>query len=455
MLGSNRQIALRETVARSLVLGIAFWGTGAASGQSTAPSPNPPPRSLQASGASTAADSRVSLAAVIHEAERNNPQILAAVHAWRAATQIPSQVSTPPDPQFTVQQFSVGSPRPFAGYTNSNFAYIGFGASQDIPYPGKLRLRGEVAQRDADAERDRYESTRRSVIALVKAAYFQLAYEYQELELLDRDAKLLDQVEKIAEAHYRAGQGNQQDILKAQLERTKLLREVELHDRERLSLQARLRQLLNRTSGPPDILPEALTETAVHRTVDELLGTIRTQNPEIEGQQQMVRSKGLQLEIAHKDFYPDFNVQYMWQHTSDKFPDYYSLSIGVRVPIHRSRRQWPEVYQATEELNQSRREYEAQVQQAYFDVRDQFLRAETAARILTIYREGLIPQAANTFQAGLAAYESSREDFETLLNSYLDVLRLDEEYWRSLLDHEMALARLEQVSGIDLDEANR
>src|SRR6266516_6257087 len=142
----------------------------------------------------------------------------------------------------------------------------------------------------------------------------------------------------------------------------------------------------------------------------------------------------------------------MWQHTAEQFRDYYMLSFGVRVPIYRSRKQRPEVAQAVEELHRSRREYEAQVQQAYFDIRDQYLRAETAARILKMYREGLIPQAAGTFKAGVAAYEANRQDFETLLASFLDVLHLDEEYWRTLLDHETAVARLEQITGPNVDE---
>src|SRR5438046_2627470 len=82
------------------------------------------------------------LAELIAEAEKNNAQVVAAEHTWRAATHMAQQVTTLPDPQFTVQQFSVGSPRPFAGFTNSDFAYIGFGASQTLPYPGKLRLKG-------------------------------------------------------------------------------------------------------------------------------------------------------------------------------------------------------------------------------------------------------------------------------------------------------------------------
>jgi Outer membrane efflux protein len=91
---------------------------------------------------------------LLTEAEQNNPQIQAARLSWQAAKQVPSQVSTLPDPQFNVQQVNVGSPRPFAGYTNSDFAYVGLGVTQDLPYPGQLRLKGEMAKRNADVGAD-------------------------------------------------------------------------------------------------------------------------------------------------------------------------------------------------------------------------------------------------------------------------------------------------------------
>ena len=90
------------------------------------------------------------LSELLIEASHNNSQITAADYGWQAAKEVPRQVTTLPDPTFTYQQLSVGSPKPFAGYTNSDFSYIGIGASQELPYPGKLRLRGEVAQRDAE-----------------------------------------------------------------------------------------------------------------------------------------------------------------------------------------------------------------------------------------------------------------------------------------------------------------
>src|ERR1700682_6645648 len=112
----------------------------------------------------SAADRPIPLSALLDEATRNNPDILAARRGWQAATQIPSQVSTPPDPQVTVQHVSVGSPRPFAGFSNSDFAYIGFGISQDLPYPGKLKLKGEAAEQDAAGGREKIEAVKRSVL---------------------------------------------------------------------------------------------------------------------------------------------------------------------------------------------------------------------------------------------------------------------------------------------------
>ena len=69
---------------------------------------------------------------------------------------------------------------------------------------------------------------------------------------------------------------------------------------------------------------------------------------------------------------------------------------------------------------------------------------------LKIYGEGLIPQAAATFQAGIAAYRSNRQDFETLLGNFLDVLNLNLERRRELADHESTLARLERLTGVTL-----
>ena len=391
------------------------------------------------------------LADLLAEAERSNPQIQAARHGWDSAKQVPTQASTLPDPQFVLQHVSVGSPRPFAGYTNSDFAYVGLGISQDLPYPGKLRLRGEIAKKDAAVTQQRYESVRRAILAGVKMAYFQLGYLAKRQTILEGDGQLLQQVEQAAEARYRNGIGNQQDVLQAQLERTKLLREITTNQLEAGKVQAEIKQLLNRPQSSPDIETTELSETAIAYTYDQLLAAAQVNNPDIAGAQKMVERQGLQVDLAKKDFYPDFNLQYMWQRTDPtQFRAYYMLTLGVRIPIYRGRRQQPELAQAEADQSRAKSEHEVQTQQIAFQLRQQFLSAEKSEELLKIYREGLIPQARAGLQAGMTAYQSNRRDFQALLASFLDVLKLDEEYWQTLSEHETALAQIEGVTGLSL-----
>ncbi len=391
------------------------------------------------------------LAELLTEAEKNNPQIQAARHSWQSGNQIPTQVATLPDPQVVLQQMNVGSPRPFAGYTNSDFAYIGLGFSQDLPYPGKLRLRGEIAQKDADATQIKYESVRRAVMAGVKMAYFQLGYLAKRQKILDEDAQLLQQVEQAAESRYRNGMGNQQDVLQAQLERTKLLREINRNQLEQGKFQAQLKNLLNRSQSSTDIETAELSESTPAYTFDQLLVEAKTNNPDLAIIQKMVEREGLQVDLAKKDFYPDFNVQGMWQRTDPtQFRAYYQFSVGMRIPIYRTRRQRPELAQAESDRDRAKSELEAQSQQTAFHLRQQVVTAEKSAELLKIYREGLIPQARAALQAGMAAYQSNRQDFQALLASFLDVLKLDEEYWHTLFEHETALAQMEEITGATL-----
>jgi outer membrane protein TolC len=393
----------------------------------------------------------VKLADLLGEAERSNPHIQAARHGWESAKQVPTQVSTLPDPQFVLQQVSVGSPRPFAGYTNSDFAYVGLGISQDLPYPGKLRLRGEIAKKDDDVTQQKYESVRRAILAEVKMAYFKLGYLAKRQTILVGDGQLLQQVEQSAESRYRNGMGNQQEVLQAQLERTKLLREITMNQLEAGKVQAEIKQLLNRPQSSPDIETIELSESTAAYTYDQLLAAANTNNPEISGAQKMVEKQGFQVDLAKKDFYPDFNLQYMWQRTDPaQFRAYYVVTLGVRIPIYRGRRQQPELAQAEADQSRAKSEHEAQTQQIAFQLRQQFLGAEKSAELLKIYREGLIPQARAELQAGMAAYQSNRQDFQALLASFVDVLKLDEEYWQTLSEHEMALAQIEAVTGLSL-----
>ncbi|MBZ5532295.1 MAG: TolC family protein [Acidobacteriia bacterium] len=388
------------------------------------------------------------LAALVNEAQQTNPEIQVAVHGAQAAGHAAKQAGALPDTQIMLQHLSVGSPRPFAGYTNSDFAYIGLGASQEFPWPGKRALRAQVAGAQADALRTQSGAVRRMVVEQVKMTYFKLAYLQATLDILLRDDKLLVEMEQTAESRYRVGQGNQQEVLKAQLQHTRILQEITLHHREQGQLQAQLKQLLGRAQDSPDIATETLRERVLPASASELLQQARQNNPEINARTQLVKRADLQTDLARKEFRPDFGLQYIYQNTDRKFRDYYMLTFTVTLP-NRGRKR-AELAEATENRQTAASELTAEVQRRMAEVQDQYVIAKTSAEQLKIFREGLLPQAEATFHAAITAYQANRQDFETLLSSFRDVLDFEEQYQKVLSEHESALARLESLTGVTL-----
>ena len=388
------------------------------------------------------------LSQLLAEAEGNNPQISAANYGVRAARQIVPQVTTLPDPKFTYQQLSVGSPKPFAGYTNSDFAYIGVGASQALPYPGKLRLRGDVAERDADTKLAEVEVTKTGIADAIKADYLQLAYLQQTLGILRQNESVLDQLIQDATVHYRVGQGMQQDVLQAQVNRTKIVKEITMHHQLMWQAQAHLKGLLNRDQGSPDIVTEDLIATPLQRTSDELLGMVRQNNPQIQVDASSIRKQDAQLASAKREGKPDFEVGYIYQNTDRKYRDYYMFTFDVRVP--RKTRVNAEIAEATAKRSESQQILNAHLQQQLAEVREGYVKAVSDEELLKEYREGLIPQSDAAYRATLSAYASNREQFIHVLSYFTDTLNLKLEYVQTLVDHEAALAHLESLTGATL-----
>jgi cobalt-zinc-cadmium efflux system outer membrane protein len=388
------------------------------------------------------------LSQLLAEAGANNPQISAADHDARAARQVTPQVTTLPDPKFTYQQLSVGSPKPFAGYTNSDFAYIGVGASQELPYPGKLRARGDVAERDADTKQAEVEVTKTSIDDAVKADYLQLAYLQQTLGILRQNEAVLDQLIQDATAHYQVGQGMQQDVLQAQVNRTRIMKEITMHHQLMGQAQAHLKGLLSRDQGSPEIVAEDLIESPLKHTSDELLAAVRQNNPQIQVDASSVRKQEAQLASAKREGKPDFEAGYIYQNTDRKYRDYSMFTFDVRFP--RKTRVNAEIAEATERRSESQQTLNAHLQQQLAEVQEGYVKAASDEELLKEYREGLIPQSDAAYRATLSAYASNREPFTHVLSYFTSLLSLKLEYAQTLADHEAALAHLETLTGATL-----
>jgi outer membrane protein TolC len=388
------------------------------------------------------------LGELLQEAQKNNAELSVAEHAWRAASHVAQQVTTLPDPEFTVQQFSVGSPKPFAGFTNSDFAYIGFGASQRLPYPGKLRLKGEVASREAGAQKAQAAELQASIAQRVKTTYFHLAYLQQTLLVLDRTSATLKQLGDTELARYRVGQGSQAEVLKAQLEQTKLVREITMHHAEAGQYQAELKALLHRPQQSADIVAENLRPTTLAHGASELLSFVEGGNPAVQSGKAALSKHVAQLESAERAKKPDFSVGYMFEETGTRYRDYYMLTLSMNLP--RRRRVNAEIAEATQMREETKALLDARRQEQLSEVQKQYVMANSTRELLTEYKDGLIPQAQSVLRTTLTAYQSATGELNSVLLALGDVLKLERDSNQALLDHEIAIAHLETLTGVTL-----
>ncbi len=384
------------------------------------------------------------LAALIKEGLEHSPRIAAARLHWQAQAKVPIQAATLPDPQLLLQPFSVGDPWPGAGLTSSDFAYTGFGASQAIPYPGKLRLASAAAEKDAQYARQQYQAARREVAAKIRESYFELFYHTKLLEVLDLTGDELGRIAEVAESHYRVGRGSQHDVVNAQLKRTGILKDLAMHHQEEHQVNLRLKALLGRGQDSADLEIGEVKPSRIELSAPRLRALARARAPELQLLRITRQGDADRLELARKGYAPDFNVGYMYQKTGPGFRDYFMLTLGATVPLYFWRKQTPAIKQAGLELEAAGQNEAEGVLEVSADAESVLVALRTADRILEIYREGLLPQGRNSVDSAFAAYRVDKADFQTLISAVIDLLNLQQEYYRTVADHEIDVARIEQ-----------
>ncbi len=377
---------------------------------------------------------------------QRNPEIQAARSRFEAATKRPSQAGTLPEPTASYTNFGVG--HPFSRLNGSNFAYQGFGVSQEFPFPGKLSLASEEAKREAEVVQQNYRAVVLDMTAHLKVAYYEWLTVNKAIELTRKHSDLLSRFEEIARNRYTVGKGLQQDVLKAQLEVSTLEQQLAMLDEKRQRAEAEIASLLA-VSAVVMRAPREIQASSFPMSLDELLKAT-DDSPRVRAEQKMVDARAVGVDRSLKDFRPDFGVNLQWQHTGSNFPDFYMATVEVKIPIYYARKQRYALEESYSKLREAKQNYQAAQQQSIYQVKDQYLSIQSSERILNLYKTTLIPQAQLTVDASASAYEVGSIDFLTLLTNLTNLISLDRQYYDELARHEEAIARLEPIVGKEL-----
>lgn len=387
--------------------------------------------------------SSLTLAETVDAALRDNAQLHAMRAKWEAMKERPAQERTLANPMFKYSGMDAAGRYRFPGTEEKRYM-----VEQEFPWPGKLGLKGRIAEKNAEAMQRDYESMQREVVMMVKESYFDLYAVQQSLTITRTEIEVLNRMGQIAEAMYSTGERSQQDVLKAQAEITMLKQKLLDLEQQDAVLKAKLNQLLNRRADSSLGLAVTAPTVEAEPGLERLFAIAEKARPEVKRAGAEIQRYEYDRELMKKQFWPDYRlgIEYRNFRTDD---DMVMFTIGFDLPIWQTKYR-AGVREAEKMIDSSRAELEAVQKQTSFDVRDAQFKLLTARQTLELYRKTLIPQAQARYDASEAGYRTGKVDFMDLLESQRFLLSARVMAAMAEGNVGMQAARLERAIGTEL-----
>lgn len=389
------------------------------------------------------------LQSLVEEALAVNPEIRAEEHRWEAARQRPPQERSLDDPMLNFEIDNL--PTRSFGFTQDDMTMKKLSISQAFPLFGKLDLRSEVAQREANAVSQGYSDKRNEIVRRVKELFYELYTLERSLDIVEHNRELLKQFVKIAETKYSVGKGVQQDVLRAQVELSRLLDEQIRLEQRRHAAGARLNAILNRPPQMPLGRTEEVSRAELSMELKELQAKALENRPLLKGlQEEIERSKAANA-LARRRYVPDLtmSVGYAFREDSStvRRSDFFSAGVSINIPLYFRTKQDRQVAETSALINSAKEQYQAARNEVVSMVQELTADIEKGRKLIDLLETGLIPQARLSLDSAVAGYQVGRVDFLTLLDNRLALFNFEKEYYRTVGEYHTSLARMEWVIG--------
>jgi outer membrane protein, heavy metal efflux system len=406
-----------------------------------------PDHSVQANAVSGVGGPQVTLDDLIRGALSQNPAIKTAAERYKAQQARVPQARSLPDPTFAGGW--MGNITPFSVQYGDPSSYRGLTVGQDLPFPGTLKLRGQIADRGAEAAWWEYEQARRQVTSEVKVAYYDYFFYTKAIEITEKDKDLLQKLASIAESLYRVGKGMQPDVFRAQVEVSRIDQKLIILTQQGDTARARLNTLLYRDPESPLPPPAPFRPAEFHATLSDLYALGRQNDPGLEMDRRMIEGNRYAVDLARKAYDPDFSVGYSYEQRPAK-PDMHGVMVGINIPVYYRTKQRQGTIEATHNLIGSQRDLDDRMTTVNFEIKQQYLAATASRDLSNLYSKAVVPQSSLALESSMSAYEVGKLDFLSMLTNFVDVLDYEVGYYQELSKFQSSLARLEPLVGQEL-----
>ncbi|RMH63357.1 MAG: TolC family protein [Calditrichaeota bacterium] len=387
---------------------------------------------------------------LVEEALARNPRLQELKQKWAADEAVIPRAGALPDPIMSLNLLNL--PVESLAFNQEPMTGKQIAVKQTFPFWGKLDTRQTIAEKGAEASRAMYQEACNRLIQDVRVAWLDIAFADRALDITAQNRDLMREYVKIAEQKYAVGRGLQQDVLKAQVELSKLEDKWLTWQRKRATLAARLNRLLNRPAGQPFGPTSPLAFIPLHTVIDSLRKQVKTHRPLLKAARFRVAQSAERIDLARKAYGPDITLfaaytQRDMLQNGVGGADFVSGGVSFNVPLYFWRKQRKQVEENTLRYEGARQAYLEVENKALFTLESVWESLQEEMQRLELYQTGIIPQASQALNAALTAYQTDKVDFLTLINQQLTLFNFELEYERILNDYLKNRARLEYVTG--------
>jgi cobalt-zinc-cadmium efflux system outer membrane protein len=390
----------------------------------------------------------LTLEEIIRIVRTGNPAIESARHKWEALrarvpqaaawddlkisadSRVTRFVSIPPD-AFTDQMLTV---------------------EQMIPLSGKNRSRARIAAAEALVAFEEVRRQQFNVITQARASYFRLANLYAQIDLNRKSFVSLQQIADVTRSKYEVGTQTAADVFVAENEASKLLATRRDLERALAGEQSQLNVLMNRDAFTPMGKPDDVSAIRPPSSLSELRAFTFAHRPEIKMAAAKIAGEKARLQLAHRDWIPDpaINVRAQRYNSSAQTASEVDAGVSFSVPWFNHQKYSAETTEADENLRAAELELQRAQVEAVGLLRDQLQKIETMHHHVELFREKILPQAQQAYEATRLGYESGKSGFLEWITTQRNLRDVEAMARQNLADYQVAVAELDRVVGVEL-----
>jgi len=417
-----------------------------------------------------AAQQPLSFAQAVNVAQQNDPWLDGSRHKQQSLTLLSHAANTLPDPKVSVAFANL--PTDGFDFSQEGMTQFKVGVSQMFARGDSLNLKNRQHNLQSQQQPLLRQDRMNKVAVTVGSLWLDLYRVQQSITLIEKNRSLFEQLSEVAEASYGSGLGKtrQQDIVRAQLELTRLEDKLNQLQQQDDNYQGMLGRWLTSFSVTPQRNQESMSVSTItlplnvskqlpqvdlinqasvyneQRLTDDNLASLLSLHPSVKSIDKKIAATKTGIELAEQKYQPQWGVNASYGYRGDDTmgnsrADLFSIGVNFDVPLFTENRQDNEVKSAisqTEVIKTEKLLLLRKLMSAFISAKGQLVRLTERQ---ALYQDKLLPQIHDQAEVSLTAYTNDDGDFAEVvrariaeLNAEIDFLAINVQQQKIILE---------------------